>query len=404
MANETKTTDIASFITQYHRRTLMPHVVHETVLTRLADTEPFPKGSGKTAELRRRLPLAVVTATTAEAADPTPVQFDGMKIIATIVALTNAVKPSRLLKDTDFKQLQDLRDLVATNMGESIEKYNINQMSPYFQHIRADGDTAYQKYFLATSAGTTTTTISTTLTEADDWWGGNSTIGYLTCTGRRNKNYGQTVKTTDWDVTGGSSENLLTHEAFPNATADGDEFWICIGTGLTTGDIITIERLFDVNFHFKRNRIKGPQWEYAFPGGSGSRYLVGASDERDLLKDSDWKDYQKRITESDLFKFSRLGIVTGHDVLSYSQEYRETVAGAASASGAIHNSLALRKHAFTRLMLTNPRIVTTMAPDSGNLLGRFFHIAWEVEYAIKVTNATAGITVLTDPTFSGAAA
>lgn len=400
MANETKTTDIASFITQYHRRTLMPHVVHETVLTRLADTEPFPKGSGVTAELRRRLPLAVVTATTAEAADPTPVQFDGMKIIATIVALTNAVKPSRLLKDTDFKQLQDLRDLVATNMGESIEKYNINQMSPYFQHMRADGDTAFQKYFLATSAGSTTTTISTTLTEADDYWGGNSKVGYLTSTGRRNSNYGQTVKTSDFVA----SSDTITHEAFPNATASGDEFWICIGTGLTTGDIITIERLFDVNFHFERNRIKGPQWEYAFPGGSGSRYLIGASDTRDLIKDSDWKDYQKRIAESDLFKFSRLGIVTGHDILKYSQEYRETVAGVASTSGAIHNSLALRKHAFTRLMLTNPRIVTTMAPDSGNLLGRFFHIAWEVEYAIKVTNATAGITILTDPTFSGAAA
>lgn len=397
MANETKIADIASFITQYHKRTLLKHIIFETVLTPLADTEPFPKGQGNTVQLRRRLPLAVITATTAEAADPTPVQLSGMKIIATIVALTNSVKPSRLLKDTDFKQLTDIRDIVAANMGESIEKYNINQISPYLLHMRADGDSAFQKFFSATSAGSTTTTVSTTLTEADDYWGGNSKVGYLTCVGRRNLNYGITKKTSDFVA----SSDTITHEAFPVATADGDEFWICIGTGLTTGDIVTLDKMFDADFMFEKHRTVGKEWDYPMEGGAGGKYLLGAGDKRDIFSDSDWKDFQKRNTSSDMFKFARIGIFGNNDVLRYHQQYRETVAGVASATGAIHNSLILKKHAFTRLELTKPRIVTTMGPDSGNLLGRFFFISWETEYAIRVTNATAGITLLTDPANDG---
>jgi len=396
MANETKTTDIAAFITEYNQRSLMPIVRNETVLTRLADVETFPMGNGTQAVLRRRLPLEVITSTTGEAADPTPVQFDGMKITCDLVALTNAVKPSRLLKNTDFNQLRDIRDLVALNMAESLEKYNIDQISPYLLHYRADGDSTYQKAFLATSDGAAggTTTISTTLTEVDYHWGGNSTIGYLTCIGRRNKNYGVTVKTSDFTA----SSDTITHAAFPNQTKSGDRFWICIGTGLTTNDKITIDKLMDMQAFFEDEQIKGASWQYPIAGGYGNRLLLGARDKRDIFKDTDWKAYQQYKARSDMFDAYRIGNLVGMDPLGYSQEYRESAAGAGSATAALRNVLALNKHCFTRLVLTAPHVETVMGPDSYNFLKRWFIIAWELEHAIGVTNSMAGMTLLTVPT------
>lgn len=96
--------------------------------------------------------------------------------------------------------------------------------------LRADNDASYTKDSAATGAGTTTTVVDTALTEANDYWNGGIIVF------KTGNNVGEARIVSDFDA---ATDKLTLSVALPNASASGDQYHLCVTTGLTTGDVIT---------------------------------------------------------------------------------------------------------------------------------------------------------------------
>lgn len=396
MANETTTTGMAAFITEFNNRRILPIVKHNTVLTKLAKKIPHPRGEGVSVVYRQRLPLDTVSgavATDNETTQETPASLVGRKFTAYLYELQNSIKPTRLLKLTDFNQLKDDSDAIANNMAESIEKHNISRVAPYLIHYRGDWDSAFQRKFITTSAGTTTTFVATALTDADHTFGGNSTEGYTTSIDRLSQNMSLTRGCTAFTAFTG------TVDAFPYATGSGYWYWTSIGTGLTTGDSLTRAKLARAVAATNQLLLgSGDTFKFKNPKGMGFKLLLSTADKYDLREDTDLKAWETYNDRSDGFEQWRVGQVESCDVMEYSQVYRETVAGVYNAAGAVHNVMGIGNNCISCTELIPPHLTIVTKPDSGNPHGKFYTIAWDTTYSMEVTCGIAGFVLMTIPT------
>jgi len=405
------TTDEANMIEKYVRKHLLPVIEHDGLMGKLVDKDigKFPTKSGTTMELRRRLPFTLdpdATAVSLQYTDPTPQKFKGMVITATVRTLQGATEYSKLTKKVDLFGLQDIMKLMRLRASESRDKAWIDQVSPKLMHVRADWDLAspYQKIFISTTGCSTVAIAGNGITgwaQANDYWGGNSTVGYLTDIGRHDNNSHLTRSITDFVADG----DIATVAAFENTPADlGETFLGCIGTGLTRGtDKLSADTLANMAALFNyimKGSISG--YMYSNPGGSmGWKLLADAETYKDLVKDTDQKTWKQYNAKSDGFSKYDAGTYFDFNVQKYSNLYRETAAGVASATGDVHNVLALGKHAIITSEMSPLRFYVNGGEgrtDSSNRQGKRCWIDYGFDYAIEVQDACAGASILTAPT------
>jgi len=398
-----QTSDDALFITEYNNKTLLPIIKMDAPYTNSLTETPFQMGQGTDVYFRGRNPLAAVSGTLlagTEMTDPTPVAWSGRKIKAQLYRLHNSINASSAERQVSFDMMRQDRDAVAANIIESMELHNRTFIDPYLVHTRGDWDTTspYQGEYAATSAGTTTTIISTTLDDAggnaNDYWGGNSTYGYVMPITLTDPNYGQGRIVSDF-VT--ATDTATVSSAWTTATASGQRYIFCIGTGLTTGDKLALATIAKVNAVFDHLHIK-KQFKWPTANGYGFRAFLSGYDHYDVTQDSNYVSFNVNNSKSPAFMQYRVDNIYNNDIFVTDVDYRESAAGVYSATGAVYNSTFLGKGAGYRVPLNKPKIVVVNKPDSSNIAGYKTWITWTTDYACAPVVGTAGIVVLSVPT------
>jgi len=408
----TQTTDDANFITELNETTLLPIMKQDAPFTKVLEEDKFALRSGTDVYFRGRNPIDAVTGTLlagTELTDPDPVVPTGRKIKASLYRIHNSINASSVERQVSFDGFTMDRDIIAENIIESMELHNLKFIVPYLLHFRADwdittGTQGYQTRASATAGGTTSTASIGALVEADDWWGGNSTQGYIMPITKNNENYGAGRRIDDFDATGGAAEDLVTIDVsgdpdnvWTDATATGDEFILSIGTDLAAGDKLTIATVAKTMAIMDDLGIKN-NFKFANPGGMGFKLFLSAFDFYDITQDTDWKNWAINNAKSDGFKKWSVGNIYSNEILKTDINYRETVAGAFSATGAVYNAIFMGKGAGKRTVLNAPKIKVVNTPDSGNLLGYKTWISYSTDYACCPCVGTAGAAVMTVPT------
>jgi hypothetical protein len=397
------TTDDANFITEYNVKTLLPIMKMDAPYTNCLTEQPFEPGHGTDVYFRGRNPLAKVSGTLlagTEMTDPTPVTWAGRKIKAQVYRLHNSINASSTERKVSFDQMRQDRDAVANNIIESMEYHNRTFIDPYLVHVRADWDrtSPFQGEYAATSAGSTTTIVSTYMDDAsghaNDYWGGNSTYGYIMPITLTDPNYGQGRIVSDFATSG---DLLTVSSAWTTATADTQRFINCIGTSLTTGDKMTMATIAKVNAVFDHLHIK-KQFKWPTGKGFGFRGFLSGFDYYDVTQDTNYLAYNVASSKAPGFMQYRVDTLYNNDIFVTDVDYRESVGGVVSETGAVYNSTFLGKGAGYRVALVKPTVKVVMEPDSSNLLGYKTWISWTTDYACAPVVGTAGIVVLSVPT------
>jgi hypothetical protein len=394
-----QTDDDALFITEFNENTLLPIMEMDAPYTNCLTEMPFEQGQGTDVYFRGRNPLAPVTGTLlagTEMTDPTPVPWSGRRIKASVYRLHNSINASSVERQASFDQMKQDRDAVAANIIESTELHNRTFIDPYLVHVRADWDTTspYQEEVAATSAGTTLTIVSTALSQADYYWGGNSTYGYVMPITLTSTGYAQGRIVSNFATSG---DTATVSAAWNVATASAERFIFCIGTGLTTGDKMSLSVIAKINALFDHLHIKN-RFKWPTAKGYGFRAFLSGFDHYDVTQDSNYISYNISNEKAPGFMQYRVDNIYNNDIFVTDVDYRESVAGVYSASGAVFNNTFLGKGAGYRVALNKPKIVVVNTPDSGNLAGYKTWITWTTDYACAPVVGTAGIVALSVPT------
>ena len=396
------TTDDTLFLTELNDKKLLKSIIRNAPITKSIKVDKYAERSGVDVYFRGRNPLDPVDGETAESVqltDPTGVQPTSRKIQSTLYTLQNMINPSWLEKKVTFDGLKGLHNLLVGNMKESIEKHNIKMITPDIITFLADWDnsTPYQKQFVSTGAGSTTTVVNSLFTEADDYW----IPSYVMPLDLNNVNYGQ-QRLADAFTQSGAIVRVDT--AWNAASGTGNTFHIANVAGLTTGDKMTVDLIGKVMAYLGEGSLNITSTDgYLFPNayGMGFRMFMSSLDYGDLINDTNWKAWATYNDKSTGFKKWSVGNVYSNEIMKYAMTYRESVARAYSATGAVFSTIGLGPECARRLELEKP--ITTLVggrgnPDSNNPLGKSIKMSWETTYAVKVVVGTDGFVLKTVPT------
>jgi hypothetical protein len=404
MADPMMTTDDALFQTQMYNDTLLPIMKRDAMLTKLIQEDKMAEKHGTDVYFFGRNPIDPVSGTLlagTEITDPTPVHITGRKIKSQLYRLHNSIGYSKTEKQTTFDGLLEIRDIIATNIVESLEIWNWRMIAPYVVHVRSDwdittGTNGYQIMATASGAGSTTTIVDTTLVEANDWWGGNSTTGYAMPVTKNNDNYGQGRITSDFDA---ASDTVTVSSAWNTATAANDVFILAIGTALAAGDKLTVQTIGKVMALMGQGMLDiGDQFKFANPSGYGFKLLISTLEKNDLINDTNYLTWVQYNDKSKGFEKWSVGNIYNNEMLETGLGYRESVAGAYSATGAVYNALMIGKKTAVRTVLNKPTIIPVDKADSGNLANYKRWLTWTTDYACGVNVGTSGCVILNVPT------
>lgn len=354
-----------------------------------------------------RNPLAPVDAaltTSVEQTDPTVVAITGRKIKANLYRIHSTIGFTALAEQVSFDQIVDMLDIVRDNIRTSEQLHNVKTVAPQLLHFRADWDTAspYQTQFTADGTGSTTTVTSAELDQADDYWGGSAgSIGYLSNISKTSRGYAQGRLSTDFAnsgdlVTFGAAGGSLA--ALNRATVSGERFHICIGTGLTTNDVLTMRVFSRINGFLGGGSLNIPnKFKFRTKGGFGFKVFMSSFDREDLINDSAYQTYLQNNGGAPGFDKWAFGNLYNNDLFEYSQIYRESAAGAYSATGAVFNVLGMGKGIARRKVLNKAKIIPIMKPDSNNPAGYRRYITYTEDYAVGIVLTTGGFNIMTVP-------
>lgn len=367
----------------------------------------FAEKSGHEVYFTGRNPLAPVAAaltTGVEQTDPTVVAITGRKIKANLYRIHSTIGFTALTEQVSFDQIVDMLDIVRDNIRTSEQLHNVKTIAPQLLHFRADWDTSspFQTQFLATDTGSTTTVVAAALTQADDYWGGSGgSVGYLSNISKTSRGYGQGRLSTDFATSGdiltfGAAGGSLA--ALNRATVANERFHVCIGTGLTTGDVLTMRVFSRINGFLGGGSLGIPnKFKFRTKGGYGFKVFMSSFDREDLINDSAYQSYLQNNAGAPGFDKWAFGNLYNNDLYEYSQIYRESAAGAFSATGAVFNVIGMGKGIARKKVLNKPKIIPVMKPDSSNPAGYRKYITYTEDYAVGVVLSTGGFSILTVP-------
>jgi hypothetical protein len=399
------TTDDTKFIKENNDNRLMKEIVRISPLLKTIPIEKHPEKSGTDTYFHGRIPLAKVSgtlATSGQLTDATPVQWGSRKVKASLYTLQNAINPSWLEQKVTFDGLDRITDELRNNMSESIEAHIVTMVVPYLITFLADWDnsTPHQKHITSDGAGSTLTMTSATMSQSDDYWN----ASYVMPTKLTDPNYGQGRLASDF---ANSGDLLTVSEAWNDASGTSNNFFVADVSALTTGDAITIALIRKMMSFMGPGSLDIPfnnVFRFANPYGYGFKIFMSSLDFGDLTNDSEWKAWTQYNTQSKGYKEWSVGNILSNEIMQYGLLYRETVARAASATGAIFSTICLGPECARRLDLGKPNVQQIGGrndADSNNIHGNKLFFSWQHNVTVGVTNGIDGCCFKTVPTALG---
>jgi hypothetical protein len=218
-------------------------------------------------------------------------------------------------------------DVVSQMAAKSIEAVLMKQLSTGLTRMRADNDSTYETTGTTTSAGSTTSIVASALAGANDAWNG----GFITITSGAQQ--GKTRQITDF-ATGGT----ITCDAFDVAPGSGVTFKITVGTDIDASDKVSAAAIRRVVMQLEDNDAMYYEGAY-FTGVLDPHLKYDFMDDSDFKAVSIYKDNTNNLTTNDVSTFAGVRFKKAPRV------YRETVAGVASATGAVRVLPIMGMHA-----------------------------------------------------------
>lgn len=379
----TKSTNLSPFVQAYYDKRLLLMAKPLMVAEQFAQKRQLPQGSGKTIYFTRYQPLPKnkIPLTESATGGVENKALQQQEISANIEWYGDVVEMSEIASLTALdKGVKEKVDIVANACGETINSLINDCIGTGFIRRRADADGNYQKDVASSSAGTKTTIVCASLTEADDYWNG----GYITFTDATKPNYGITTKITDFD----SATHTLTVDALPVAVGTGVSFRIVVGTGIIETDVLSSTVIKLARRDLKRAK--------AMPFEDGKYVcIVDPDTEYDFMNDAEWKDVKKYQDKKDIYE-GEIGEWYGIRFVSATEVYRETVAGVASETGAVHVITLLGREAYGVVDLdgVKRKIIVKNPQDLAQPLEMTGTVGYKVPFVAKVLNGVFGVNIL----------
>lgn len=297
--------------------------------------------------------------------------------------------------DVDIKAFftdADYQKTIGQQMANSLDKELIRTISVKCFRERVDADVEYQVSGTFSAADATTVTDATGLngvtTPANDYWNG----GFMTITNASGPAYDEASQVTDY-VTATGVANVI----FTNTPTAASSHRTTVGTGIVAADKITSDALIRVaGLHRKLETEK-------FPGGVLHGF-VDAAQEADLWLDTDFIN-NANYDASQRYANYRLVRWLDMELLITSNIYRETVAGAASATGVVYVAPIFGANSYCLIKWGTPgagnygvKFHYVLEPDSANLTLNERYVSWKTSIGKKVLRATSIIGLMTGAT------
>ena len=389
----TLTTTLSALMKTYYDRKLLLLAEPVMVADKLADhSRDIPQKEGKTVNFTRLVPLAVVTGTTAEGANPTVYEMEAFEFEKTVAKYASSISLSETLQLTAYDDvLNGAVELLGVQMGESVNYQYRLAMSLGFYPMRVDNSTTYAKSdAVATTA--TTTYVNSSLGEANDFWND----GLIIFTSGQCAGYAGLV--TDFVNTNG----VVTFEpTLKDAPGDTDTFRIVTTTGLTAANIVTGSAVERAVALLKHN--KAPKYDGKFYVGIMSPFVV-----YDFMQDSAWVNAQ-HYASPEAIKNGELGKWGGVRWFEDTQAFTTAVCdGTAhnddlgfsvySATGAVNQTPIFGKGAIagTRISGVKDKLIVKVSgpQDTSNPTNAFSMVSWRVFFVATVLNGLFGVQIL----------
>lgn len=385
------TTTLAKVLPQWYNKKLLELVKKRLVMSQFAQASDFPEASGTTVQMHRYLPMTLVDTYLTEGINPTPEDLLPTNFTATLHEMGALTKTSSLADRTVIDKVRAKTDLIADQAARSLDWDIMKVVAPGALHLRADADTTYSKE--ATAIATAATHFaSADLTEADTFWDDS----YITCISTRSLNYGMTRQCEDFDLTGGTYENeCVLKSSFPQAFAAGDICRITDGAGIAAGDSLQFRdvvravqeldiRMANMKFDGYYALVTSPEVIHELTKDASDPAFVALMYYRDEVETAFNGEY---------------GRLYGCRVVKTDQSYRETVAGAQSDTGVVHNALFMGKGGFGTMTLDalRPAITVGEGASKADPLGRFSTLGWEIKWTALILNSNYIISQMCSP-------
>lgn len=429
MAYITATT-VASEIRAFSKEKILTNFHNQMVGSQFAQVgENIPQGAGNVVEWTRKIKLAKTASAIGVGSDITPKAFYTTKITAEVQKWADGIASEReiFLIAQHFKSWKDLAGDVGTQMAETLDYQIMKLLGTNGYRMRADADPTFEFNDVVAVDGDSTGLYFglTTYAGADDAING----GYCTITGLdtaflSRKSYCETRKISDWDLTGGTIEKMVsfTGALWPSQIKVGCTVHITVGTGIVATDVITTS-VFALGIR-QLQRHKGIRFTDALitkgmglphqetqnlpPGAGSGPYWVCIVDQDhiyDFMKDSNWAaraNYHK-----DEWVNAEIDKWMGAKLFGTTQPWRETVDGTeAEVSGIVHPIHFLATDAYAITPVADPKavgdfgtIVTIKEPeDFSDFIQYRSSMSWQTYGAWRSLNSLWNIVILAGST------
>ena len=385
----TQTTDLAPDVQAAYDKRFLLTAKPLMVAEQFAQKRPLEQGNGKTVRFTRYMPLPIRKTPLTETADGgiTNKALKTQEIEATVQQYGDVVEISDLASKTAIDTgVKEKVSIVGQQAGETMNALINDVLGKGFLRMRADQDPTYQYDGVATSDGTTTTLVCSGLTQADDFWNG----AYVTFTDPQDKNYGVTVKVTDFVA----STDTATIETLLYPVKTGAKFRIVSGYGTLATDVISSAVVKKAVRDLKRNK--------ALPMVDGKYIAIVDPDiSYDFMNDSEWKSVKQYQDAKDIYE-GELGEWCGVRFVEATSIYREDAGttaatlGDASDTGNGHIVSVLGKEAFGVVDLDGgqKKIYVKNGKELGQALEMTGTVGWKAIFTAKVLNACFGINII----------
>jgi len=391
----TTTGTLTQLMKVYYDRKLLDFAEPVMVADKLADhSRDIPQKEGKTVNFTRYVPLAKITAATAEGGNPTVVEMEAFEFEKTTAKYSNTIKLTDTLLLTAYDDVTEgAVMLCGENMGESINHQYRKAMAEGFYPMRVDNSTTYAKTCVCDAGSSATGVVAADELGAsgnDAWVGGLITI-------LDGQNAGFSAVVTD-SVT--STGAITFSPALKDACDTGDTFRIVVTTGLAATNIVTgaaVERAVAI---LKKN--KAPKYDGKFYAGIMSPFVV-----YDFMQDSAWVNAQhyaspEAIKNGELGKWG--GVRFWEDTEAWTDLITDGSAeldrgfGYYSAAGTINHTPIFGKHAFagTRISGVKDKLIIKVSgpQDTSNATNAFSLVSWKAYFVAVVLNGLFGVNIL----------
>jgi hypothetical protein len=383
------------------------------VLDKWTDKKKVPLWKGKTVDYFAYYPIvADGTAITEGSSTANEVTVSGQTVQATVAKWAQWAPHTELVKLTARDQnLKGQVELFANAAAESLE---IALSRELFQRgsipIRVDeldnsSTYSFESTIDASGSNTTTLFIDAAIPDASDadsfWVGAHWAATYLSSgdgtTAANNYRHGAIIVDSD---SSSKSVTLTTGHAAPKAFTAGCHYRMVVGTGLAAANKITQTAIEYAVAKARENKF------YTFPDGF-FRSSLAAQVEADLNLSSVFRNIGQYQQASRLDKWE-IGKLWGVKFFRTTVPYRETVAGAQSATGVVFCTPVMGMHALGNVGLAGqpggmkpgimvkmpgPETVSQPIDERGSVGYKFFAApkALNAGFCINILSGATGV-------------